>query len=97
MLSRISASGRPAEMDPNQGDAPIFRQITAMAMADLRQITAWAAAMRGTAQVLRWQSAELRERAAAARARAGALRDRSARARSGGGKAPAQGQPREPS
>jgi len=57
-------------MIPNLGDAPIFREITAMAAADLRQIAIWSAAMRGTARVLRWQSAELRDQAAAARATA---------------------------
>ena len=84
-------------MDPNQGDAPIFRQITAMAVADLRQMTAWAAAMRGTAQVLRWQSVELRERAAAARDRARTLRVGPAQAPSVEREVLARGQPRESS
>jgi len=64
---------------PNQGDAPIFRRVAAMAAADRRQIAAWAAAERGTAQVLRWQSAELHERAAAAKRTALALSDQSRR------------------
>ena len=58
------------QADSTLGDAPIFREITAMAAADLRQITTWAAAMRGTARVLRWQSAELRMQSAEARATA---------------------------
>jgi hypothetical protein len=68
-------------MRPNQGNAPIFREIAAMAAADLRQISTWAAAMRGTAKMLRWQGAELRERAAGARAAARALGERAAAAR----------------
>jgi hypothetical protein len=80
-------------LDPNQGDAPIFRQITAMAVADRRRIAAWCAALRGTTQVLRWQSAELRERAVNATVRAQALCEQSARLRPGAQTLPPQGQP----
>jgi hypothetical protein len=96
MLLPTSASGRPAKLDPNQGDAPIFRQITAMAVADRRQIAAWCAALRGTAQVLCWQSVELRERAISAKVRARALCQQSVIAQAGAQALRPQSQPREP-
>ena len=90
-----SANGRPAELDPTQGDAPIFREITAMAVADQRQIAAWCAALRGTAKVLRWQSGELRERATTAKLRARALRAQSVMAQAGAQALRPQGQSSE--
>jgi len=63
-------------MIPNEGDAPIFREIAAMATADRRHIARWSAAMRGNARMLCWQSTDLHNRAAAARATALALCER---------------------
>jgi hypothetical protein len=60
--------------DSNLGDAPIFRRVTAMTEADRERIALWSSAVRGAAQMLRWQSAELRQQAAVARASAQALR-----------------------
>jgi hypothetical protein len=60
--------------DSNLGDAPIFRRVTAMAAADRERIALWSSAVRGAAQMVRWQSAELRQRAALARSKAKALR-----------------------
>jgi hypothetical protein len=96
MLLPTSASGRPAKLDPNQGDAPIFRQITAMAVADRRQIATWCAALRGTAQVLRWQSVELCERAISAKVRARALCQQSVMAQAGAQALRPQSQSRKP-
>ena len=47
-------------MDPTL----IFRCVTTMLPAEMRRLALWSAAERGTAQVPRWQSAELRARAA---------------------------------
>jgi hypothetical protein len=55
-------------------DTQIVRKVVNMLVADRHQLSLCAAAMRGTAQVLRWQSAEQRDRAAEARATAQALR-----------------------
>lgn len=60
--------------DSDLGDAPIFRRVTAMAAADRERITLWSSAVRGAAQMVRWQSAQLRQQAAVARANAHALR-----------------------
>ena len=60
--------------DSNLGDAPIFRRVTAMMEADRERIALWSSAVRGAAQMLRWQSTELRQQAAVARASAQALR-----------------------
>ena len=55
-------------------DIQILRRVTNMLVADCRQLSLCAAAMRGTAQVLRWQSTEQRDRAIKARMTARALR-----------------------
>ena len=60
--------------DSNLGDAPIFRRVTAIAATDQERIALWSSAVRGAAQMVRWQSAELRQQAAVARANARALR-----------------------
>jgi len=57
-------------VDSNQGDAPLFRRMAALAAADPRRILHRSMAERGAAKVLRWQSAELRSVAATACARA---------------------------
>ena len=56
------------------GDVPNSRRVAAMAAADRERIARWSSAVRGAAQMIRWQSAELRRRAAVTREKAQALR-----------------------
>ena len=62
-------------------DAEILRRAVAIVAADHRQVAGWAAAVRGTGIVTRWQSIELRERSQAAVARSRSLFVRAAELR----------------